>query len=107
MQLMSSKAYFEDSIFTDNSATFVNHGITMITSETEFYNSQVTFSPGYSDNLDLQKLDCGFFSLFLSSTIRIGNKTKISNLKALNQAVLSAFSLSNVFVSNDVQFLNN
>ena len=53
MQLMSSKAYFDDSIFTDNSAQFVNHGITMITSETEFYNSQVAFSPGYSDNLDL------------------------------------------------------
>ena len=53
MQLMSSKAFFEYSTFTDNSATFVNHGITMITSETEFYNSQVTFSPGYSDNLDL------------------------------------------------------
>ena len=28
-------------------------------------------------------------------------------MKALNQAVLSAFSLSNVYVSNDVQFVNN
>ena len=84
MQLMSSQAFIEDSKFIDNSATFVNHGITMITSMTEFYSSEVTFTEGYSDKLDLEKLDCGFFSLFLSSTIHIGNNSKISNLQALN-----------------------
>jgi hypothetical protein len=72
MQLMSSKAFVEDSVFLDNSATFVNHGITMITSTIEFYNSTVSFSPGFADTLDLSKLDCGFFSLFLSSVITIG-----------------------------------
>ena len=82
----------------DNAATFVNHGITMITSKTEFYNSTVTFSDGFSDSLDLTKLDCGFFSLFLSSTLILGNQTHISNLEALNQAVIAAFSLSNVYV---------
>ena len=39
MQLMSSQAYVQSSSFTDNSATYVNHGITMITSTVEFYNS--------------------------------------------------------------------
>ena len=53
MQLMSSQAFIEDSKFIDNSATFVNHGITMITSKTEFYSSEVTFTEGYSDKLDL------------------------------------------------------
>ena len=107
MQLMSSQALVEHSTFTDNSATQVNHGITMITSQIEFYNSTVSFSDGFAETLDLSKLDCGFFNLFLSSTIRIGRNTEIRNLRALNQAVLSAFSLSSVYVEDEVRFINN
>lgn len=81
---MSSKAYVQSSDFTNNYAQFVNHGITMITSEIEFFNSTVSFSDGFADNLDLSKLDCGFFSLFLSSKITIGQNTEIRNLVALN-----------------------
>ena len=71
------------------------------------YNSTVTFTDGFADNLDLSKLDCGFFNLFLASKITIGQNSEISNLVALNQAVLSAFSLSSVYVSEDVRFFNN
>ena len=56
----------------------------MITSKVEFLRSNVTFVDIDHDALDVSKLDCGFFSLFLSSTIVIADNTNISNLKALN-----------------------
>ena len=93
MQLMSSVAYIEHSKFVDNAAEIVNHGITMITSSLDFANSTVTNSEEFSATLTdeaLSSVDTGFFSLFLSSTITIRDHAKISNLKALNQAVLSA-----------------
>ena len=65
---MSSNAYIFNSSFTDNYAVIVNHGITMISSNLEFVNSNVTFSDEFADSLkdeDLKKLDTGFFSLFL------------------------------------------
>ena len=55
----------------------------------------------------MSKLDCGFFSLFLSSTLYLGQQSELSNLKALNQAALSAYSMSNVYISEDVRFINN
>ena len=84
---MSSEAYIVQSLFEDNSAQIVNHGITMITSKLEFVNSEVKFTDEFAATLDdvrLNKLDTGFFSLFLSSTIYISDHTYISNLKALN-----------------------
>ena len=98
---MSSNAYITDSSFTDNFANIVNHGITMITSNLEFVNSNVNFSEKFTEYLTdemLSKLDTGFFSLFLNSAITIGDNTRISNLKALNQAVLSAQSMSSVYI---------
>lgn len=79
----------------------------MITSQTEIYNSTVTFSPGFADKLDLSKLDCGFFSMFLGSKLTLAQNSEISNLQALNKAVLCAFSQSSVFVSDSVTFRNN
>lgn len=70
----------------------------MITSELKFFSSKVEFSEGFADTLDLEKVDTAFFNLFLGSKVTIGNDTEIRNLQALNQAVLSAFSLSSVFV---------
>jgi len=84
MQLMSSQAFVEHSTFQDNAATAMNHGITMITSKTEIYNSTVTFSEGFSDRINLSKVDCGFFSLILGSTLVLGSETRIERLKALN-----------------------
>ena len=81
---MSSNTYIKDSIFENNSADIVNHGITMITSNLEFVNSTITFTKEFSDKLELSKLDTGFFSLFLSSKIYITDNSRISNLKALN-----------------------
>ena len=104
---MSSKALIENSQFENNSALISNHGINMITSTTEVYNSTVNFDPKFAEKLDLKKLDCGFFSMFLGSTLHLAKNSEISNLKALNRAVLCAFSQSNVYVSEDVRFINN
>ena len=107
MHLLLSEMYIESSTFTDNSALFVNHGITLITSTLEMRESNVTFTEGFAETLDLERLDTGFFNLFLASKLHIKDNTIISNLKALNQAVLSAISQSNVYISNNVKFLNN
>ena len=72
MQLMSSEAYIENSSFTNNYALKSTHGINMITSGLEVYKSNITFDPEFAATLDLTKLDCGFFSLFLGSTLRLG-----------------------------------
>ena len=70
----------------------------MITSNLDFVNSTITFTEGFADNLDLTMIDTGFFGLFLSSNITIRDHSRISNLQALNQAVLSAQSMSSVYV---------
>ena len=104
---MSSNAYITDSVFEDNYGQKINHGITMITSNLEFYNSEVSFSKIFASRLELAKLDTGFFSLFLGSKIYLGRNTNITNLKAMNYAVLSAFSLSSVFIEDNVNFIGN
>lgn len=91
----------------DNSATRVTHGFTMISSNLNFFNSTVNFSEGFADKLRLEKLDTAFFNLYLGSSIEMGRNTTISNLVALNQAVLSAYSLSNVNIHSGVVFINN
>ena len=107
IQLLVSNAYIEDSLFLDNSAIRVSHGFTLITSKLDFFNSTVNFSQGFADTLSLKKLDTAFFSLFLGSYIQIGRNTTISNMVALNQAVLSAYSLSEVNIHSGVNFINN
>ena len=70
--LMSSNAYISNSNFTDNYATKINHGITMITSNLEFYSSNVSQTDELLQQLDLSKLDTGFFNLYLGSNIYLG-----------------------------------
>ena len=94
-------------MFQDNVAAVSNHGINMITSKTEIYNTTIEFSEGTADALDLQKVDCGFFSLFLGSHLDLGKSSTIKNLRALNSAVLCAFSQSELMVFDDVNFINN
>ena len=53
MSLMSSKAFIENSEFLDNFAYQSNHGINMITSNAEIYNTKISFSEGFTDYLDL------------------------------------------------------
>ena len=84
--------FIENSTFTDNFAKFVNHGITLISSKVEMRESEVKFTEGFADNLDLSRLDTGFFNLFPASDLRIKDNTVFSNLKGLNQAVINAIS---------------
>ena len=51
MSLMSSQVIVEDTTFLDNSAKSVTHGITMIASTMEFYNSTVSFTKKFADSL--------------------------------------------------------
>ena len=99
--------YIENSVFIDNYARFVNHGITLLSSLVEMRESEVRFSEGFADSLDLARLDTGFFNLFPASTVYIKDNTIFRNLRALNQAVLNAISQSNVYISNNVTFVNN
>ena len=52
IQLMSSEAYITNSVFEDNSASIVNHGITMITSNLQFVNSIVKFTDEFALELE-------------------------------------------------------
>ena len=65
----------------------------------------ISFSPNVS-NLQLAKVDTGFFNLHLGSELRLSN-TSIVNIRASMQAVLGAFSQSSVFISDGVTFTGN
>ena len=97
----------EETVFQDNYANLVNHGVTMITSKLNMKNCTIFFSEGFPETLDVLSVDTGFFNLFLTSNLTIQDHTTIKNLKALNQAVLSAISQSSVYIANDVFFLDN
>ena len=84
IHLSLSEMYIENSIFLDNYARFVNHGITLLSSLVEMRESEVRFSEGFADSLDLARLDTGFFNLFPASTVYIKDNTIFSNLRALN-----------------------
>jgi hypothetical protein len=58
-------------------------------------------------NLVFDKLDTGFFNLYLSSEIYLSEETEIRNLRGKKQSVLSAISQSSVFTSKDVRFIDN
>ena len=54
IHLLLSEMYIESSTFTDNWALFVNHGITLITSSLEIRESNITFTEGFADTLNLE-----------------------------------------------------
>ena len=107
MQFLTSSALITDSTFVDNWAESVNHGITLKNSNLEFTSSTVSFTDEMKDHERSGKTLAGFFSLFAESYIVIGKDTIFSNLKAKNQAVLSAYDLSEVIIQDGVKFLNN
>jgi hypothetical protein len=111
MQIMSSQVYIHSCSFLDNYSTLVNHGITLISATTEVYNSTIRFTPEEAkkreDSLEMRRVDTGFFSLFLTSILKLGEGTVIENLIALNNAVMSAVSMSSLEIFGDVKFKDN
>ena len=90
--------------FVDNFASAITHGITMFSSKLTIDETDIRFSSNEL-NLKLTKLDTGFFNLHLGSELRLSN-TLIENIKASKQAVLGAFSQSQVFI-RDVDIIGN
>ena len=82
MYLRSSEMLIDNSTFTDNSALYVNHGLSLITAKLEIRESTISFTEGFAETLNLERLDTGFFDLFLGSTLYIKDNSVISNLKA-------------------------
>ena len=72
----------------------------MISATTEIYQSMIEFSLEKQnqrrDKGYMERIDTGFFSLLLSSNLTVGNDTTVLNLMALNNAFLSAASMSSV-----------
>ena len=68
----------------------------MISATTEVYNSVIRFTPEEAkrraESEEMRRVDTGFFSLFLTSNLKLGEGTVIENLIALNNAVMSAVS---------------
>ena len=107
VNLLLSEMVIESSEFVNNYAELVNHGITMITSTLVMKECNVRFEEGFAETKELQAVDTGFFNLFLTSKLYIQDNTRIQNLYALNQAVLSAISQSSVYISGNVLFTDN
>ena len=57
--------------------------------------------------MKLEKVDTGFFNLYLASELFLSDKTEVRNLLAQKQSVLSAISQSSVHASRDVRFIDN
>jgi hypothetical protein len=93
----------------DNFANQVTHGLTMIASEVFVESSQIYNTEAFLDELwakNLDKVDTGFFNLYLSSQLHISNQTEIRRITAQKQSVLNAVSQSSVFTSDGVSIID-
>ena len=108
INLKLTDMFIEESLFEDNFASVVTHGIVLIKSSLEISSTKITFTSRLSEVLSkISKLDTGFFQLQMSSTLRLRSNSVIENLKAQKQSVLSALSQSNVYMSDNVIIRNN
>lgn len=107
MNLISSQVYFENSLIRDNAADRYTHGLTMISSTAELFQTTVTFSEEFGPQLDVENVETGFFKLLLNSKLVLSDNTVISNLRATNQAFISAMSLSSIYIHDNVKLINN
>jgi hypothetical protein len=57
--------------------------------------------------LALDKLDTGFFNLYLGSELYLSSGTEVRNMRGKKMSVLSAISQSSVYTSDDVRFIDN
>ena len=86
----------------DNWAAAVTHGITLISSELYVDATQISFTEAGKAKvlaLKLDRVDTGFFNLYLGSSVWLSNNTEVRNLVAQTQSVLSAISQSSVYMS--------
>ena len=108
MHMLLSSLKINHTLFMNNYAQVVTHGITLITSNLVLSDSLVEFNTHcyytysltelrflrlcdddnrFEDRLDLSKLDTGFFNLYLTSKAHITDNTIVRNLIAQKQAV--------------------
>lgn len=108
IHMLLSQLNIADSVFVNNYALFVTHGITLISSNLIMNHTLVEFNSHchyafnraeqrfvtvcnqenhFEDRLQLAKLDTGFFNLYLTSNAHITNGTVVRNLLAQKQAV--------------------
>ena len=110
MQIILSDAQISNCSINDNYSYQVTHGITLISSTMVVDTTQISFSESMQDRvmqLFLDKLDTGFFNLYLFSDLVLTQGTEVRNLIAQKSAVLSASALSNIHTSHDVKFVGN
>ena len=72
--------FSKDCQLTDNYAQYVTHGITLISSQLFIEATLINFTDAGRlkiDNLNLDKLDTGFFNLYLGSELHLSKKTII------------------------------
>ena len=82
----------------------------MISSKMDVVKTNISFTPEMLANVNswpLDKLDTGFFNLYLGSELTLRDNTEINSLTAQKQSVLSAISQSNVYMYNDVRFVQS
>ena len=110
MQIILSDAHISNCSITDNYSYQVTHGITMISSSMIVDKTQISFSSYMMERVSalfLDKLDTGFFNLYLFSDLVLTQETEVRNLIATKSAVLSASALSRIHTSRDVKFVGN
>ena len=121
--MLLSSLEIDNCDFTNNYAQYVTHGITLITSNLKISNSKIRFEKEchygfdfgtvtfvkicseYDDffsRLKLEKLDTGFFNLYLTSYALITENTVIEDLLAQKQAVAYVIGKSRLDTSNNV-----
>ena len=69
----------------DNYARYVTHGITLIQSDMFVESTLIKFTPGGLEKIiamDLEKLDTGFFNLYLGSKLHLSKGTVIRDMTA-------------------------
>lgn len=69
--MVYTDAYFYNTVFIDNTASLVNHGITSITSDIVAQNITINYTNKRFLNNNNYSVDSGFFNLNFQSTMAI------------------------------------
>ena len=80
IHILLSSMMIQKSTLSDNYAMFVTHGITLISSQLWVETTKIMFTDQGREKVDalnLDKLDTGFFNLYLKSTIYISKGTVV------------------------------
>lgn len=108
IKMLYSNALITNTTITDNVATKVSHGMTLINSQLIASNVTINYTdPLFLNTSTTLSPDSGFFNLNYQSTLTLQNNSTIENCRGKIAAVVYATGSSNFYARSGTKFLNS